>query len=688
MLTNTLHRSASTYLQQHASNPVAWQAWSDQAWQYAVQHDKLVLLSIGYASCHWCHVMEHESFADASIATLMNDHFVCIKVDREEHPDVDQFYMDAVQMMSGRGGWPLNVFCVADGRPIYGGTYFRPAQWKQLLEQLSTLYTTEPERVLSAAGDSMDVLQQRFSSRTPNNTHYLFQDLLESVSTWSRNFDLDYGGDRGAPKFPMPAALSFVQDLSSALKLYSSDETQLDLARQLEAHVERSVDGMCRGGLYDQLGGGFSRYSTDERWIVPHFEKMLYDNAQLISLVAKRHTLRPSEESEQVLRASIAFLERELRSPTGCYYSALDADSEGEEGRYYTWTQTELRELLGSDYDLAAHAFGFGAYVAEDGRYVLVRHNDNEACARAVGMEPEDLNSALSRIRHTLFEHRRLRPSPIVDRKLLVSWNALAVSALVNAAGALHDSAYASRADEILRCLLTESNQGTASLSHILAVDDYRDHESFDAFADDYVFLAQACLDVYEMNGREDLLHKSIDLCDELLQRFADPSSAYVLYSSRRSTLALQSRPETHDTVIPSSNAKLATLLTQLGVLCARPDYLERAAAMIQATLTTALRNPQYHSAWLGAALQWCLSPLSLRSSTEIHAKARTAITRHNHPYVIWIQDAESVLDPDHIECCDQRSCELFSLQHHNIDYYVKRKRGVLAMHRSLIAEH
>lgn len=359
--TNLLINETSPYLLQHAHNPVNWYPWADEAFAKTKAEDKLVLVSIGYAACHWCHVMEHESFEDEDVAKIMNEHFVCIKVDREERPDVDHTYMDAVQIMTGHGGWPLNCFTLPDGRPVFGGTYFRKEQWVSILKQLSDVYKNDKPRVVKSAEEIMKGMNKINLVQVNNNSGDFSEEVINQlVEKWKPRFDKTEGGNQGAPKFPMPSNFLFL------LKYYyfSGDDEVL-------LHLEKSLDKMASGGIYDALGGGFARYSTDAVWKVPHFEKMLYDNAQLVSVYSKAYTLFQKEEYKNAVYESLGFIERELTSPDGTFYSSIDADSEGKEGTFYIWKKEEIDNALQNDAAVFDAFYGISKALKNQRKYSL-----------------------------------------------------------------------------------------------------------------------------------------------------------------------------------------------------------------------------------------------------------------------------------------------------------------------------
>ncbi|HSP12086.1 MAG TPA: thioredoxin domain-containing protein, partial [Salegentibacter sp.] len=436
--TNDLIRESSPYLLQHAHNPVDWKAWNDQSLEKAETENKLLIISVGYSACHWCHVMEHESFEDPEVAKVMNSNFINIKVDREERPDIDQVYMNAVQVMTGTGGWPMNVVALPDGRPVWGGTYFRKEQWINALTQLSHLYKQKPEQLLEYAGRLEEGLQKLQLIDVPAEEKPFSRDFYaEIMKKWKSDFDFQNGGYKGAPKFMMPNNYEFLSRYA-----FQQKDTELE---QFTLHT---LTKMAWGGIYDPVGGGFSRYSVDERWHVPHFEKMLYDNAQLVSLYSKAYKHTKNLLFKEVIEKTLEFIKEELSSPEHAFYSALDADSlnedgKSEEGAYYSWTKHELEEMLQEDFKVFSAYFNINKTgFWEKNRYVLIRAKTSEEIASEFSISEEQLEEKDPSWMAKLKKHRNSRSKPGLDDKSLTSWNALMLTGYLDAYTALGNEDY------------------------------------------------------------------------------------------------------------------------------------------------------------------------------------------------------------------------------------------------------
>ena len=421
--TNRLIHESSPYLLLHAHNPVDWYPWGEEALNKASKENKLIIISIGYAACHWCHVMEEESFSDGAVAELMNRHFISVKVDREERPDIDQVYMNSVHLISGRGGWPLNIIALPDGRPVFGGSYFPKNQWMTLLSRIHTIYQEDPDQIIEQAKAITQGVRNLNDFKIAEEVAEFRIDIVKSiVENWKQNMDFDWGGHLGAPKFPIPVGLQFL------LHYYAHTQDE---------HVFRflkvTLDRMAQGGIYDQIGGGFARYSVDGYWKVPHFEKMLYDNGQLVSFYCMAYRLMKDKLYESIVRETLAFVERELMSPEGGFYSALDADSEGEEGKFYIWETEEVDSLLGDRADLIKAYYSLrreGNW--EDGKNVLFRNVMDDVFASQHNLSNTRLSEILSDAKQEMFRARSKRIPPAVDTKILTAWNGIMLKGFVD----------------------------------------------------------------------------------------------------------------------------------------------------------------------------------------------------------------------------------------------------------------
>jgi uncharacterized protein YyaL (SSP411 family) len=564
---NRLATETSPYLLQHQYNPVDWFPWGEEAFEKAKAEDKLILISIGYSACHWCHVMERESFENDSVAKVMNEHYVCIKVDREERPDVDQVYMEAVQMMTGRGGWPLNCFTLPDGRPIYGGTYFPTEHWTQILEGLNQTWTSDRQKVMGYADELMAGLQQD-GPLVPDvgSERVLRTSLAESVQAWRNGFDHRDGGMDHSPKFPMPTNYQFLLRYGAL----SGDS-------ELVEHVHLTLKKMALGGIYDQVGGGFARYSTDHFWKVPHFEKMLYDNGQLLDLYSEAYRNNQDPLYEEVAAQTIDWLEREMLSSEGAFYSALDADSEGEEGRFYIWTEEELQAALDeSQLTLAKEIFSLDRKGLWEGRYILLRPVDLMEQAKMLSRPYEELLDDYHNICSRLLEAREKRERPGLDDKTLASWNALTISGLCSAYMTFRQPRYLDLALKNAGFLWSKMQRSDGGWYHSYKKGDAR----INAYLDDLAFLAQAAIDLYQVTMDEEWLERSKTISEYAISHFYDDKTGDFYFTSDEDAPLITRKKELQDNVIPSSNSAMAKVLHTLGTLYDRKDFKEKADRM------------------------------------------------------------------------------------------------------------
>jgi len=584
-MTNRLAHEASPYLRQHAENPVDWYPWGDEALRAAREQDKPILLSIGYAACHWCHVMAHESFEDAATAELMNRHFINVKVDREERPDLDSIYMSAVVALTGQGGWPMTVALTPDGRPFFGGTYYPPTPrhgmpaFRQVLLALAEAWQERRGDVEGSAGEIADHLRQTALAEALGGGGALSDDLLDqALNGLLRSFDSRLGGFGRAPKFPPSMTLEFL------LRVYAQrgDAMSLHMA-------ERTLEAMAHGGIYDQLGGGFARYSTDERWLVPHFEKMLYDNALLARVYLHAWQVTGKPLYRRVVEETLDFVMREMRHDGGGFYSSYDADSEGEEGKFYVWTAGEIRAALGDD------AAGFMATydVSETGNWE--GHNILHLPSGA----DEDQVAEMAAARRTLFDIRAGRVPPGLDDKVLTAWNGLMLAAFAEAGRVLDRPDYTAAAvanAEFLHATMRRAD-GRLLRSWQAAAGDAR----YNAYLEDYAFLADGLLALYETTFEPRWFAWARELADLMLAHFADPAGGF--FDTSDDHEALLHRPkDVQDNATPSGNGMAAHVLLRLGLFTGEGRYWDTAERMVAGLYEPMARYATAFAHWLGAA--------------------------------------------------------------------------------------
>ncbi|PLX10615.1 MAG: thioredoxin domain-containing protein [Marinilabiliales bacterium] len=566
---NKLKYASSPYLLQHANNPVHWYEWGEEAFTEAKKNNKPLIISIGYAACHWCHVMEHQSFSEKDVAAFMNDNFVCIKVDREERPDVDRIYMDAAQMINGQGGWPLNAFALPDGKPFFAGTYFPKERWLDILAKISDLYNNDYQKVCSYA----EQLTEGINSQSENlnidksESTYNKEDYLDIINSFSSQIDYELGGFKRAPKFPLPIAWEFL------LQYYylTKSEEVLDV-------VKLTLNEMAKGGIYDQIGGGFARYSVDELWKVPHFEKMLYDNAQLISLYSHAFQITLNHSYADIIEQSFDFVMRELSDENGGFYSSLNADSEGEEGQFYVWTYGEIEKVLKDhNFELISKYYNIKAEGNwEKGKNILFTKLEKVEFAKANNIKVEEFNKLVNEANKRLFEYRSKRERPSTDNKILTSWNALMLKACVDAYKALGNEKY-----------LNAAIKNAEFLENYMMEDDgflYRNHmnskSTINAFLDDYAALSEAFMDLYGITFNKKWLDNSKLLAEYCIDHFCSDDSPMFYYTADNSESLIARTYEITDNVIPASNSIIANVLYKLGHYYDKTEFITKAEQM------------------------------------------------------------------------------------------------------------
>jgi uncharacterized protein YyaL (SSP411 family) len=579
--TNRLINETSPYLLQHAHNPVEWNAWGEEAFAEAKRENKPVLLSIGYSACHWCHVMEHESFENEDIAALMNENFVNIKVDREERPDLDQIYMNAVQMMTHHGGWPMTVFLTPDGVPFYGGTYFPPEDrhnmpgFPRVLIALADAYRERPEEIAETAASIRSELARLNAARESDEV--LTASLLDTAYRGIvKTYDPNNGGFGGAPKFPPSMVLEFL--LRTYYRLSTPEALQI---------VSHTCQKMAEGGIYDQLGGGFHRYATDSKWLVPHFEKMLYDNALLSRLYVHHYQLTLDESSRRTAEGVLDYVVSEMTNPDGGFYSTQDADSEGEEGKFFVWSKPEIEAVLGDDAELFSTYYNVTSGGNFEGHNILNVTRTLDEVARAMGITTAELENVLSRSREKLFAVREKRVKPDRDEKVLTAWNGMMLASFAEAGAVLNREDYITvgrnNARFVLRHLRKDSlllrtyKEGVAKLN---------------GYLEDYAFLIDGLLNLYESTGELEWLEESISLTDTMIEEFWDDEDGGFFFTGKSHETLIVRAKDYFDNATPSGNSVAAEVLLRLALLTDNSDYRRRATTLLRLVAETLKRYP------------------------------------------------------------------------------------------------
>ncbi len=655
---NRLAAESSLYLRQHADNPVNWYPWGEEALKKASEEDKPLLVSIGYSSCHWCHVMAHESFENDYIAGLMNKHFVCVKIDREERPDLDQIYMEAVQMIARHGGWPLNVFCFPDGRPFFGGTYFPPEDrengmvpWPQLLMRVRDYYLRERDKLEENADN---IVHNLTAMNTPVMTGDDILDtaaLVRAAGAVAENHDDDFGGFGDAPKFPPSMTLDFLLETSRLLQTRPElDGTGNDLQERLNRVIETTLNGMAHGGLYDQVGGGFTRYSTDRFWLIPHFEKMLYDNGLLLRLYSRAWRRYRNPLYRAVAEETADWAMREMRSPkTGLFYASIDADSEGVEGKFYLWTPAEVKAVLGGD---EGARFCQAYNITDEGNF---EHGTSNPALTAPEFSERD---ALAAARKQLLEAREKRVRPATDPKHLVSWNSLMISGLAEAAFALDrpDLFAAAReaADFIWDQLRFDENRLNALYHH---------RPELNGYLDDYAFFGEALLtlnaltDLFEPGSSAAYLERAEAIAAAVEARFADPEAVGYFFTSDDHESLVARRKEWWDNAMPAGNSCLLRLFSRLYVLTGKESHRKAYARLRRAYPGFAAKMPQGipHALSAIAADTAGLAVLKVKGVGDLSELA--AFLRDHTWQDIRVQATNAPDQPDGYQLCVGATC-------------------------------
>jgi uncharacterized protein len=663
---NRLIHESSPYLLQHAYNPVDWYAWGQEALQKARQEDKPIIVSIGYSACHWCHVMEKESFENEGIGKYMSENFVCIKVDREERPDVDQIYMDAIHAMGLNGGWPLNVFLMPDARPFYGGTYFPTKNWGQLIQQIIHAFHQNRTQLEESAEGFREALNQSEvekyglslpaeddSSSSENSKHFSITQLSQMYLSIEKKFDRELGGVGNAPKFPMPSIYLFL------LRYYelTKDESAL-------AQVELTLEGMANGGIYDQIGGGFARYSVDAEWFAPHFEKMLYDNGQLISLYSEAYSLTKNPSYKKVVYESIDFVKRELTSPEFGFYAALDADSEGVEGKFYVWTEKEFDEIFDNEEDRKLAKIYFN--VTADGNW---EHGVNILHKKPTSVSENDNRvweeEKIKIWKEKLFKAREPRVRPSLDDKILCSWNALMLKGLCDA--------YATFGEEdFLALALKNANfiQQKMTIGEQLFRNYKNGKSTILAYLEDYALVIQAYISLYQVCFEEKWLYEANRLMQYTIQHFYDSEEELFFYTDDSAEKLIARKKEIFDNVICASNSVMATNLYWLGILLDNRIYRSFSEKMLAKINILLQKEVRYLANWaslytyyLTPTFEIAISGKDLKKNAQIihsqYIPNKIIVGTESKSNLPLLEMREAKLDKTMIYVCKNKACLL-----------------------------
>ncbi|HRH57575.1 MAG TPA: thioredoxin domain-containing protein [Chitinophagales bacterium] len=592
---NQLQHETSPYLLQHKSNPVDWFPWSEVALRKAKQEHKLLIISVGYAACHWCHVMEHESFEDNEVAGIMNQHFISVKVDREERPDIDQIYMNAAMITSGHGGWPLNVIALPDGKPIFAGTYFPKQNWIKVLLYFVDLYKTETQKLVDQAERITQGLHSIENIPLFQQERFFDKKLPDIIwQNWKDKIDFEFGGRKGAPKFMMPNNYDY-------LLCYFYQTKNSDVAEAIKITLKK----MAFGGLHDVLGGGFARYSVDAEWKVPHFEKMLYDNGQLMSIYAQAYQLTKRPMYKSVCHKMLDWLEREMTDSSSGIYSSLDADSEGVEGKFYCWEYTEIIEAVKEYKDDFFSENKLSEFITdvynlekngnfEHGLNVLFRTNDHEYFIEKYNISNAVFQEKLNAIHQLLFEKRKQKVRPATDDKILTEWNAITIKGLCDAYKAFGDERYKRKATDITNFILQHCKKNDYRLDR-----NYKNGKStINGFLQDYAFFIEALIALHQITFEEKYLNDAKAFTEYVLTHFYNKNNGMFYITSDLDAALITRSMDSSDNVIPSGNSTMAKNLVLLSKYFDTPEYEQMSLTMLNNVLDDVIKNPVYYSNW------------------------------------------------------------------------------------------
>ncbi|HEX7904362.1 MAG TPA: thioredoxin domain-containing protein [Chitinophagaceae bacterium] len=598
--TNDLIHETSPYLLQHAHNPVNWYPWNEDILRKAQQENKPILVSIGYSACHWCHVMERESFEDEPTAAIMNEHFINIKIDREERPDLDHIYMDAVQAMTGSGGWPLNVFLTPEGKPFYGGTYFPPQKafnrpsWQDVLISVSQAFTEKRNEIDAQAENLIAHLMQAnsFGLQKSTGDEQLFtkEKLATAFENIMKTADKEWGGFGKAPKFPQTFTIQFL------LRYYAATKTEEALVQAL-----LSLDKMIEGGIYDQVGGGFARYSTDTEWLAPHFEKMLYDNALLISVLSEAYQLSKKERYKEVIDETMEFVQREMSHPGKGFYAALDADSEGEEGKFYVWDYEEVKQLLDKEANILCDYFDITPGGNWEEKNIPRVKETGESFAQRNNISITVLKELIEKGKKKLLYERNKRVHPGLDDKIILGWNALMNTAASKAYGATGNEKYKQLAIGNMVFLLQQFRVDDAEeLFHTWK----QEKGKYPAFLDDYAYLIQSLIHLQEITADPVWLEKANAITSFVVDNFSEEDTGFFFYTKKDQADIIVRKKEVYDGAVPSGNAVMAYNLHQLSILSAQPEFKKLALNMTSSLGNAVIKYPGSFGIWASLILE------------------------------------------------------------------------------------
>jgi uncharacterized protein len=679
---NQLIHETSPYLLQHAHNPVNWFAWGDKALNKAKEENKPILVSIGYAACHWCHVMEKESFEDEATAKIMNENFINIKIDREERPDLDHIYMDAVQAITGSGGWPLNVFLTPDGKPFYGGTYFPPQRafnrpsWQEVLNNIVQAFRERRNEIYSQAENLTEHLVQSnaFGMQKISEVDKIFsrENLQEAFQNIMKSADQEWGGFGKAPKFPQTFTIQFllryhyIIEKDFNLSMHSKAFTGESLGKSALHQALLSVDKMMEGGIYDQVGGGFARYSTDEEWLVPHFEKMLYDNALLVSVFSEAYQVTKKERYKEVINETFEFIERELLHPQKGFYAALDADSEGTEGKFYVWDLEEVKKILGNDAIIFCEYYDITLQGNWEEKNILRIKESLEKFAVRKKILPDVLKEILEKGRKKLLAQRNKRVRPLLDDKIILGWNALMNTACSKAFAATGNEQFRQLAIDNMNFLLQKfSIENSNEFYHTWK----NDIAKYPAFIDDYAFLVQALIHLQEITADIKWITKAKEITEFVIENFSEKETGFFFYTKRGQQDVIMRKKEVYDGAVPSGNSAMAYNLYQLSILFDKKNWKQRAFDIVSSLGKNILRYPTSFGNW-ACLLQELVSGTSEVVLTgEDFRKLHADLLQYYIPHRVLMASATSnpasplltgkpVTNPPSIWLCRNYSCQ------------------------------